>query len=98
VRGRARAVKFVYKINSAYNGFAPARIPDRMLSGERLVLGWARYLDDVSRRDEVWVYFKGSRVPDGIYARGRVTSIDRAKAQVLIRVDSYSTTEPLTGT
>ena len=88
-------MKFVYKINSGYDGFRPAVIPDRLEADGRLALRWDRYIDSVEEGSEVWVYFKGPRLAEGIYARGRVTSIDRAKAQVLIRVDSFATDEPL---
>lgn len=88
-------MKFVYKINAGYDGFTPDQIPMRLTSGKRLVLGWARYLDEVEKRDEVWLYFKGRRVEPGIYARGRITEVNSAKAQVLLRVDRYTINEHL---
>ena len=50
-----------------YDGFAPARIPDRLLPSKILRLSWSRYMDSVELGDEVWIYFHGphSFRPDG---------------------------------
>jgi hypothetical protein len=54
-------VKFLFKINSGFDGFRPARIPDRLEPGGLLPLGWDRYIDAVDDGSEVWVYFRGPR-------------------------------------
>jgi hypothetical protein len=50
-------LKFLYKIYSGYDGFTPARIPERLLPRSILRLSWARYMDSVEVGDEVWIYF-----------------------------------------
>ena len=47
-RGRARTVRFLYKIHSNYDGFRPEVLPDRM-DGRRLRLGWRHYIDVVEK-------------------------------------------------
>ena len=42
-------LKWLYKIYSNYDGFRPAVIPQRLLDGNLLELGWERYLE--RRRD-----------------------------------------------
>lgn len=65
-------MKFVYKINSSFDGFRPSCIPAR-LEGKSLELGWKTYVDVVELGDEVWVYFLGPhKFVNGIYARGIV--------------------------
>jgi predicted amidophosphoribosyltransferase len=90
-------VRFVYKINSGYDGFTPQRIPDRLRAGRRLNLGWRRYLENVDRGDEVWVYFHGPRVRhDGVYVKGRVERVSLKRQTVVLSVRKYSTADPLT--
>jgi hypothetical protein len=89
-------VKYVYKINSSYDGFVPSRIRDRMLDST-LVLGWRRYVDSVDLGDEIWVYFLGPhRFENGVYARGIAESIDYEEMRVELRVQEYQTDKPLT--
>jgi hypothetical protein len=91
-------MRYLYKIWSDYDGFAPKRIPDRLVNdGRSLILGWERYLDVVDRGDEVWVYFHGShRFENGVYVKGRIEEIDPVGRRVTLRVNDSSTTEPLT--
>jgi hypothetical protein len=89
-------VKFVYKINSSYDGFRPTRIPDR-LEGKRLELGWKTYIEVVELGDEIWVYFLGRhKFEPGIYARGIAEAIDYESRQLTLRVTKYAVDKPLT--
>lgn len=90
-------LRFVYKINSGYDGFRPARIPERLQPGNLLRLGWTNYLDVVETGAEVWVYFHGpQRFDNGVYVKGIVRSIDRQQQFVMLRVREHSTRTPLT--
>lgn len=90
-------MKFLYKIHSGFDGFSPNRIPDRLLPGGRLRLGWDTYLDEVEKGDEVWVYFHGPhRFHSGVYAKGLVTHVDRGTRGVFIKPRESSVKEPLT--
>ena len=90
-------MRFVYKINSSYDGFTPKRIPERLERRRLLRLGWARYINVIRKGQEVWVYFRGPhKVTDGIYAKGFVHSIDFEDEQVLLRVREHSADVPLT--
>lgn len=89
-------MRYLYKINSQYDGFTPQRIPDRMEPGQIVKLGWAKYLDVLSVRDEVWVVFVGGRFAPGVYLQGLVKSINRETGMVDLRVREYSTAAPLT--
>lgn len=89
-------MRYLYKINSAYDGFRPARIPERLHDGRFLTLGWAKYIDAIRLNDEVWVVFKGTGFPNGVYAKGLVASIDEENGTIQLRVRQHSTTVPLT--
>lgn len=91
-------MNFVYKIYSKYDGFSPAVLPERLIDKVYLALGWSRYLDEVQKGDEVWVYFHGPhRFTNGVYLKGRVEKIDpTAEQEVLLRVHDSSTSGPLT--
>lgn len=90
-------MKFLYKIHSGFDGFFPARIPERLRDKKFLPLGWTRYLDEVSRGDEVWVYFRGPhRFEDGVYAKGHVASVDLVSKRVMLRLYRYRTDRPVT--
>jgi predicted amidophosphoribosyltransferase len=92
-------VKFLYKINSGYDGFRPARIPARLDANGRLALGWSRYIDAVEDGSEVWVYFKGPahhRFEHGVYVKGEVDFVDVAANRVLLGNLEYSIDAPLT--
>jgi hypothetical protein len=90
-------MRFIYKINSAYDGFTPARIPERLLSGSRIQLGWRRYIDVVERGHEVWVYFRGPRkFAPGVYIKDVVKKIDASRERVTLRVKEYAIDAPLT--
>lgn len=88
-------MRFVYKINSAYDGFQPNKLPKRM-QGRSLLLGWKRYVDSVDVGDEVLVYFLGPhRFVDGVYVRGVAQEVDFEARTVLLRVVRLSTDKPL---
>ena len=89
-------MRYLYKINSRYDGFTPRRIPERLNDGRFLTLGWSKYLDALNLRDEVWVVFIGGRFEHGVYVRGLVDEIDANAAAIRIRVRDYQTVKPLT--
>lgn len=89
-------MRYLYKINPAYDGFYPRRIPERMIEGRLLRLGWRKYIDAVHLGDEVWVIFAGRGVENGVYAQGLVARIDAEAQTVDIRVRRHSATTPLT--
>jgi predicted amidophosphoribosyltransferase len=90
-------VKFLYKIWSGYDGFQPRRIPERIIDGKDVDLGWERYIDSVDVGHEVWVYFYGPhRYTPGVYVTGFVKQVHPDENRVRIRVRSYSTDKPLT--
>ena len=92
-------MRFLYKIYSNYDGFIPQKIEDRMeaVGNRSLRLGWGRYLDLVSLRDECWVYFHGSHLfENGVYAKGTVANIDYDTQRVTVRLREYSLSGPLT--
>lgn len=90
-------MRFLYKIYSEYDGFTPQKIPERMLPGNRLALGWRTYADVLEPGHEVWVYFHGRRVRQpGVYAKGFVESVDPDTQQVIMRVRESSVGDPLT--
>lgn len=89
-------MRYLYKINSNYDGFTPRRIPDRLIDGRFLRLGWARYLDALHLGDEVWIVFIGGRFEAGVYAKGLVAQIDNEQNAALIRVRQWSADASLT--
>ncbi len=90
-------MKFLYKIYSAYDGFTPRRISERMLQRNLLRLGWTHYLGSVEEGREVWLYFHGPHVfEDGVYVKGFIHSIDIEAQCVFLRVREYATDRPLT--
>lgn len=90
-------MRYLYKINSQYDGFRPARIQERLIDGRFLRLGWKKYLDALNEGDEVWVVFVGGKFQHGVYAQGLVAEIDSEDeaGEVLIRVRSWSADRPL---
>ncbi len=94
-------MRFLYKINSGFSGpggrFTPVKLPQRLIDGHYLVLGWKRYLEAVDEGDRVWVYFKGpQRYKPGVYAWGHVVRIDEVQREVNLRVTKWSDRRPLT--
>ena len=91
-------MKFLYKIYSGYDGFTPSAISDRTVAdGKRLVLGWQKYIDSVSRNDECWIYFHGPhRFQYGVYVKGSIHKIDRVAKQVVLTIKQHSAATPLT--
>ena len=90
-------MRFLYKIYSGYDGFAPARLPQRLLPNRVLRLSWSRYMDSVELGDEVWIYFHGRHAfRPGVYAKGFIQSKAPEHAQANLRVGVYATEAPLT--
>lgn len=89
-------MRFLYKINSGYDGFRPSVIEDRLDDEGLLRLGWKLYIDEVNKGDECWLYFKGRHAfVNGIYARGRVMEVDRSDLCIFIKLDWYDLYDPL---
>lgn len=89
-------MRFIYKINSAYDGFSPTKLTTR-IRNRRLGLGWGKYLDQVAKGDSVWVYFHGPhKFKPGIYVRGRVSRISYQQEKVWLRIAKFSEEMPLT--
>lgn len=89
-------MRFAYKINSSYDRFTPAVIPERMRRN-RLKLGWKRYIEAVENGAEVWIHFRGpDRFVDGVYVKSTVRKVDLGAREVIVEVDRYSTDVPLT--
>jgi hypothetical protein len=89
-------MKFLYKINSRYDGFRPRVIQERLNAKGLLRLGWQKYLEEVEARDEIWVYFLGGHFTPGVYIKGVAASKDDELECVRLRIQEYSTKEPLT--
>lgn len=90
-------MRFLYKIYSGYDGFTPARIRERFIGRRQLRLGWGHYLDQVEKRDEVWVFFHGPGVdPAGVYAMATVREVDFVGRSVVAYAQRFSVTRPLT--
>ena len=89
-------MKYLFKINSGYDGFTPRRLPERLADG-LLALGWPTYIEAIEPGDEVWVYFRGPhRFEPGVYAIGRVANIDLQGGRVSLRLSRLATDAPLT--
>jgi hypothetical protein len=89
-------VRYLYKIYSPYDGFRPQNIPDRLVDGRFLALGWAKYIDALRVGDEVWIVFTGTGFENGVYVQGLVASINASASTVQLRVRRSSVTTPLT--
>lgn len=89
-------MRYLYKINSQYDGFKPARIPERLIEGRFLRLGWHKYLDTIRYGDEVWIVFVGRGFENGVYVQGLVAAIDADEGYVQLRVRRHSVAAPLT--
>src|SRR5437867_7169801 len=90
-------MRFLYKINSAYDGFRPVNIPKHLRSGRLMRLGWTRYIDVVERGHEVWVYFCGPHdFKPGVYVKGLVHKINLSRGRIILRVTEYETDAPIT--
>jgi predicted amidophosphoribosyltransferase len=89
-------MKYLYKINSGFDGFTPAKLPERMVR-KRLELVWKKYLDDVEKGDEIWVYFYGRhQFEPGVYAKGVAADVLYDKGYVVLHVNQSATAAPLT--
>ena len=87
-------MKYLYKINSNYDGFTPAKIEERMEKATFLTLNWKEYFDDVELGDFVFVYFTGKPAANGIYVICKVSKKLNGK-KVLTRILRYSQNKPL---
>src|SRR5947207_842794 len=88
-------MRFVYKINSNFDGFDPRQIPIRMEKGNALSLGWVPLIDQVEADQEVWVYFRGPGVEPGVYAKGAIQAVMPERHKVILRLSEYTTAAPL---
>ena len=87
-------MKYLYKINSIYDGFTPQKIEERMEKNTFLTFNWKEYFDEVELGDIVFTYFTGSTITKGIYLICKVSKkLDNKK--VLGRVLRYDQKEPL---
>lgn len=87
-------MKYLYKINSTYDGFTPQKIEERLEKGTFLIFNWKEYFDEVELGDLVFTYFTGGGVTKGIYLVCKVSKkLDNKK--VLGRVIKYEQEEPL---
>lgn len=89
-------MRYLYKINSAYDGFSPKRIPERVTNARFLTLGWQLYLDAIHLYDEVWIVFVGRGFQAGVYIEGVVSAIGADAGTIEIRIRRSSTETPLT--
>jgi len=72
------AAYFIYRINSAYDGFDPSKLRRRAGRGI-LRYNWGAHVEDIERGDIVLTYFTGNGFTNGIYSLGRVTQVNPAK-------------------
>jgi len=86
-------MKYLYKINSSYDGFTPQKIEERMKNGT-LVYKWREYFDDLEKGDIIFTYFVGPKVVKGIYLIAKVLTI-RPNRQVKCRVLHHHSEKPL---
>ena len=85
---------FLYRISSAYDGFTPDQIRNRIKSKRILYYNWSQYFDQVERGDIVFTYFIGKGVKRGVYLIAKITKLERpnsAMAKVLV----YNATKPI---
>ena len=87
-------MKYLYKINSSYDGFTPEKIEERMEKGTFLTLNWREYFDEVELGDFVFAYFTGNGVTNGVYLICKV-SRKLSNKKVLSRVLRYNQNKPL---
>jgi hypothetical protein len=71
---------FLYRINPAYDGFLPSRIPQRSRKGV-LPYNWSAYVENLSLGDIVLTYFTDAGCRPGIYAVAVIESVDIAGRQ-----------------
>lgn len=88
--------RFVYKVHSSIDGFQPRCLPAHLSVEGRLALPWPVCAVAPRPGNEVWVHFSGPpRLREGVYVTGVVESIDRAAAEVLVRIHERTIEEPL---
>lgn len=87
-------MKYLYKINSTYDGFTPQKIEERLEKGTFMVYNWREYFDEVELGDIVFTYFTGSGITKGIYLICKVSKKLYNK-KVLGRVLRYNQERPL---
>lgn len=87
-------MKYLYKINSTYDGFTPQKIEERLEKRAFLIFNWREYFDEVELGDVIFTYFIGNGVTKGIYLICKVSrKLDNKR--VLSRVLRYDQKEPL---
>jgi hypothetical protein len=91
--GRSR---FVYKLHTSTDGFQPQSLPAHLSVDDRLALRWSLCALAPRPGDEVWVHFRAPpHLREGVYVTGVVESIDRAAAEVVVRIHERAIEEPL---
>lgn len=76
---------YLYRIDSAFDGFTPKEIP-RRVQNRYLTYNWNQYFDEVEKGDIVFTYFFGRNQPRGIYLIAKAVkfpSRNVVKAKVL---------------
>lgn len=86
-------MKYLYKINSSFDGFTPQKIEERIKNGF-LTYNWREYFEDIQKGDIIFTYFVGHNVTKGVYLISRVFKI-RSNKQVKCRVLHYHHNKPL---
>jgi hypothetical protein len=81
----------MYRINPAYDGFLPSRIPDRTSRGI-IRFNWGAYLENLECGDIILFYFRGRDCIAGIYGVAviRGTDITSHEGNVTARLLKYS--------
>lgn len=87
-------MKYLYKINSSYDGFTPQKIEERLEKDTYLVYNWREYFDDLNKGDIIFTYFTGLGIKKGIYLISKISEIKKDK-RVIGRVLRYDLQEPL---
>lgn len=87
-------MKFLYKINSSYDGFSPDKIKERK-KGAYLTYNWREYFDDVSEGDIIFTLFKGRGVKRGIYLVSKVARKIIPSKNVICKIIYYDENQPL---
>tara|TARA_Y100000310_G_scaffold335051_1_gene416167 strand:+ start:2517 stop:3638 length:1122 start_codon:yes stop_codon:yes gene_type:complete len=87
-------MKFLYKINSSYDGFSPDKIKERK-NGAFLKYNWREYFDDVNEGDIIFTLFKGRGIKRGIYLVSKVTQKIIPSKSIICKIIHYDENQPL---
>ena len=87
-------MKYLYKINSSYDGFTPQKIEERLEKDTYLVYNWREYFDDLNKGDIIFTYFTGPGVREGVYLISKISEIKSDK-HVIGKVLRHNLQEPL---